>query len=91
MENTILPEGSVEDLDLIGSRRITIRDYDGDPSIQLAPIPIHVRNSMALNSTSTLSIMFEAECRGPYNPPVMSRTRATLLAKYPIDVGHTSS
>ena len=61
--NTILPDGSVQGLDLCAGRRLIVRDYHGDParSPPLAPIPITVQNSMAMGADGTLQMVLGEE------------------------------
>ena len=52
--NTILPDGTIQGLNLSGSNSLlTIRDYNG----LLAPIPIHVTGGMAIAAGGTLQIV----------------------------------
>jgi autotransporter-associated beta strand protein len=65
--NTILPDGSIQGLDLSGTVVLTVRDYDGDPigytdGVPIVPphgpIPITVQTSLNMGTDGKLQMQF---------------------------------
>jgi hypothetical protein len=60
-KNLILPDGHINGLDLEAAGQLVVRDYDGDPTCSVAPIPITVDNHLAMGAGGTLRMVFEAD------------------------------
>jgi uncharacterized protein YjbI with pentapeptide repeats len=59
--NTIRSDGTIQGLNLSGGKTFLVRDYDGDPTRTLAPIPITVQNSMAMGSNGIIHMVLEQD------------------------------
>ncbi len=59
--NLIWPSGHMLGLILGEVDFLFIRDYDGDPDRDVAPIPIRVEDHLAMSGTGTLYMIFEAD------------------------------
>jgi uncharacterized protein YjbI with pentapeptide repeats len=59
--NLIRPDGHVSGLDLAAGQLLVIRDYDGDPTRNLAPITIGVDQHFMMHAGGTLRMLFEAD------------------------------
>jgi len=59
--NLIRPDGTIQGLNLTGSKALVVRDYDGDPENSIGLLPITVQTSMTMDATSTLEMVFEAD------------------------------
>jgi hypothetical protein len=62
--NTILPDGTIEGLDLRGLRSLLILDHDGNPLASpapLGPIPIRIEQQLLMDGTSILKLLFEED------------------------------
>ena len=59
--NTILPDGKIAGLDLSQSEQLVVRNYHGNPSRWLGPIPIIVQDHMTMASGGGLQILFDAD------------------------------
>ena len=59
--NFVRSDGHSSGLDLAAGQSVVVRDYDGDPARSLAPIPITVDQYFAMETGSTLRMVFEAD------------------------------
>ena len=59
--NTIRPDGKIQFLNLAGAQTLVVRDYDGDPSRSLGPLPIMVTNGMTMGTNGILQTLFEED------------------------------
>lgn len=83
MNNTILPDGSIQGLDLSNSQTLLIRNFAPNPSeypYSTASIPITIQNSMKLGGTGTLQMVFDGK---PWNSTI------SFAAEIPVDCNGT--
>jgi uncharacterized protein YjbI with pentapeptide repeats len=59
--NAIRQDGRIEGLSLTGLQSLMIRNYAGDPSRSLGPIPIRVEQHFSMDATGRLSLLFDDE------------------------------
>ena len=59
--NLIRPDGKLNGLDLGLGKSLVVRDYDGDPTQNLGPLPIRVEQHFAMDAAGTLQMVFEAD------------------------------
>jgi uncharacterized protein YjbI with pentapeptide repeats len=67
--NLIQSNGHIAGLNLTSGESLTVRDYDGNPAVSppIGPIPIVVDGHLAMNATSTLRLVFDAD---PWNSTI---------------------
>jgi hypothetical protein len=61
LQNTILPDGTIAGLDLAAGDKLVVRNYHGDPSQGLGPIPITVQGHMTMDDDGILQFLFDAD------------------------------
>ncbi len=60
--NLILPNGHVAGLNLTAGQSLLVRNYHGNPALpDPGPIPIHIEQSLAMDSTGALRLIFDAD------------------------------
>jgi hypothetical protein len=59
--NTILSDGLIEGVDLNANEKLVVRNYHGDATRELAPIPIAVNEHMAVDAGGVLQMRLDAD------------------------------
>jgi uncharacterized protein YjbI with pentapeptide repeats len=89
MRNVILPEGEIAALELLADDVLLVRNYRGDASRNIGPIPITVQAAMTMSGGSVLQLQFDAqpwESQISFEPGVSVQLGGTLELTFADDV-----